>query len=65
MLEGQRANVAKKRFVVRQVLVFGGLSSLLGILSVYHRHFGWQRRETTVGWITRNFDTPAGAELSS
>lgn len=42
MLKGQRANAAKKRFVVRQVLIFGGLSSLLGILSVYHRHFGWR-----------------------
>ena len=42
MLKGQRAEVAKKRFVVRQVLIFGGLSSLLGILSVYHRHFGWR-----------------------
>jgi hypothetical protein len=37
----QRADAAKKRFIVRQVLIFGGLSSLLGILSVYHSHFGW------------------------
>lgn len=37
----RRADVAKKRFIVRQVLIFGGLSSLLGIYSVYHRHFGW------------------------
>ncbi len=37
----QRANVAKKRFIVRQVLIFGGLPWLLGIVSVYHRHFGW------------------------
>lgn len=29
------------QFIVRQVLIFGGLSSLLGIFSVYHRHFGW------------------------
>jgi hypothetical protein len=37
----KRADVAKKRFIVRQVLIFGGLSSLLGISSVYSRHFGW------------------------
>lgn len=41
MSSKQRADVAKKRFIVRQVLIFGGLSSLLGILSVYHSHFGW------------------------
>jgi hypothetical protein len=37
----QRADVAKKRFIVRQVLIFWGLSSLLGIFSVYYSHFGW------------------------
>lgn len=37
-----RADSAKKRFIVRQVLIFGGLSSLLGIISVYHRRFGWR-----------------------
>jgi hypothetical protein len=37
----QRAGVAKKRFLIRQALIFGGLSSVLGILSLYHRHFGW------------------------
>ncbi len=41
MPKEQRADVAKKRFIVLQVLIFGGLSSLLGIFSVYHRHFGW------------------------
>ena len=41
MSKEHRADVAKKRFIVRQVLIFGGLSSLLGIFSVYHRHFGW------------------------
>jgi hypothetical protein len=41
MSSEQRADVAKKRFIVRQVLIFGGLSSLLGIFSLYHRHFGW------------------------
>jgi hypothetical protein len=41
MSKERRADVAKKRFLIRQVLIFGGLSSLLGILSVYHRHFGW------------------------
>ena len=41
MPKEQRADVAKKRFVLRQVLIFGGLSSMLGILSVYHRHFVW------------------------
>jgi len=37
----QRAALAKKQFIVRQVLVFGGLSSVLGISALYHRHFGW------------------------
>lgn len=37
----QSAHLAKKRFIVRQVLIFGGLPSLLGISSLYHRHFGW------------------------
>jgi hypothetical protein len=41
MSSEQRADVAKKRFIFRQVLIFGGLSSLLGTFSVYHRHFGW------------------------
>jgi hypothetical protein len=40
MSRKQRADGAKKQFIVRQVLIFGGLSSLLGIFSVYHRHFG-------------------------
>jgi hypothetical protein len=34
----QRADMAKTRFIIRQVLISGGLSSLLGIFSVYHRH---------------------------
>jgi hypothetical protein len=41
MSKEQRADVAKKQFIVREVLIFGGLSSLLGIFSVYQRHFGW------------------------
>jgi hypothetical protein len=40
MSSKQRADVEKKRFIVRQVLIFGGLSSLLGIFAVCHRHFG-------------------------
>ena len=42
MSSKQRADVAKRRFIVRQVVIFGGLSSLFGILSVYHTHFGWR-----------------------
>ena len=41
MSKNLRAELAKKRFIVRQVLIFGGLSSLLGTSSLYYRHFGW------------------------
>jgi hypothetical protein len=41
MSKKQRADVAKKHFIVRQVVIFGGSSALLGISSVYYRHFGW------------------------
>ena len=41
MSKEQRADVAKKQFIVREVLIFGGFSSLLGFFSVYQRHFGW------------------------
>jgi hypothetical protein len=41
MSNKQRVEVAKKWFIVRQVLIFGVLPSLLGISSLYHRHFGW------------------------
>jgi len=44
MPKKQRADEAKKHFVVRQDSFFGGFSSLLGISSVYQRHFGWHLR---------------------
>jgi hypothetical protein len=37
---------AKWQFIARQMFLFGGLSSLLGIGSLYHRYFGWQLRFT-------------------
>ena len=39
MSKEQRADVAKKQFIVREVLIFGGFSSLLGIFSVYQAPF--------------------------
>lgn len=33
---------AKRRFIARQIILFGGLFSLLGIGSLYHRYFGWE-----------------------
>ena len=41
MSKNQRAKLAKKRFIAQQVLIFGGLSSLLGTSSLYYHHFGW------------------------
>ena len=41
MSNKQRADTAKKQFIGLQMLIFGALSSLLGILSVYQRHFRW------------------------
>ena len=41
MSNEQQADVAKRRFIVRQVFIFGGLPPLLGILAVYYRQFGW------------------------
>jgi hypothetical protein len=41
MPSGRRADLAKKRFIVRQVFIFGGLSSCFGLVALYHRHFGW------------------------
>ena len=37
----RRADLAKKRFIIRQVAIFAGLSSCLGIVELYHRRFGW------------------------
>lgn len=34
--EKGNADAAKKQFIARQVLIFGGMSSLLGIFAVYH-----------------------------
>jgi hypothetical protein len=32
----------KRQFIARRILLLGGLSSLLGIGSIYHRTFGWE-----------------------
>ena len=45
MLKGQRADVAKKRFVVRQVLIFGGWPA--------QARFWLEWGSSTAGWVAQ------------
>ena len=31
----------KRRFIARQVILFGGISGVLGVIAEYQRRFGW------------------------
>ena len=40
-MNGVEKSEAKRRFIARHTVLYGGFSSLLAIGFLYHRQFGW------------------------